>query len=194
MLKDDPEFLNDLTPCFQENDAMIHHIASAKTDATVAKRILKLMQELGLGLGADGWCLAAHAQTLGHERTTEYPLLQDRAVAVVANHTRMVGGPEGVHLVDTLLSLGVNVEHVFALSTDFGATRPTAHTSKTGPMAPLAWTFTALRGQPQAATIPAKGIDVVVSTSKTWARFYTYVSTSCWSWKPAPKPGSTCWC
>ena len=74
---------------------MIHHIASAKTDATVAKRILKLMQEVGLIWALAGWCFAAACPNLGHERTTEYlPLLQDRVVAVVANHTSMVGEPK----------------------------------------------------------------------------------------------------
>ena len=94
---------------------VIHHIASAKTDAIVAKRISKLMQELGLVWLLVGWCMSTQAQILGNERTAEYlPLLNDRAVAVVANHTSMVGGPEGTHLVDTLLSLGIEVKHVFA--------------------------------------------------------------------------------
>ena len=44
------------------------------------------------------------------------PLLYGRSVAVVANPTSMVGS---THLVDTLLSLGVNVQQVFALEHGF---------------------------------------------------------------------------
>ena len=49
---------------------------------------------------------------LGNAQTDAYlPMLMDKHVAVVGNHTSVV---DGVHLVDTLLSSGVNVMHVFA--------------------------------------------------------------------------------
>ncbi|NNK80600.1 MAG: DUF1343 domain-containing protein, partial [Flavobacteriales bacterium] len=49
---------------------------------------------------------------LGAERTESYiPLIKGKAVAVVANHTSMVGS---VHLIDTLIALGVDLKHVYA--------------------------------------------------------------------------------
>ena len=86
MLDDDPEFLN-------------------RFDATVAKRILKLMTDLGLtcllcfvmGAMACGQTEKVPMQ-LGNAQTDEYlPLLLGRQVALVGNHTSMVGD---VHLVD----------------------------------------------------------------------------------------------
>ena len=49
MLDDDPEFLNrfDTMPPGKRGNA-VHQIASAKTDATVAKGILKLITDFGL--------------------------------------------------------------------------------------------------------------------------------------------------
>ena len=181
MLDEDPEFLKRFDAMLPEKRrGMIHHIASAKTDATVAKRILKLMQELGLIWALMGWCFAAHAQILGHERTTEYvPLLQGRAVAVVANHTSMIGGPEGVHLVDTLLSLGVEVKHVFAPEHGFRGDAANGAHIEDGIDAATGLNIFSLHGsnrKPQPSQL--KGIDVVVfDIQDVGARFYTYVST-----------------
>lgn len=48
----------------------------------------------------------------GAERLDEYlPFLINKKIGIVLNHTAMVGE---VHLLDTLLSLGVKVEMVFA--------------------------------------------------------------------------------
>ena len=53
---------------------------------------------------------------LGNAQTQLYlPQLLGKEVAVVGNHTSMVGSDAGgVHLVDTLLASGVEVVHVFA--------------------------------------------------------------------------------
>ena len=52
------------------------------------------------------------ALRVGAERTAEYvPLLEGKRVAVVTNQTGRVGA---VHLVDTLVGLGVRVTKVFA--------------------------------------------------------------------------------
>ena len=181
MLDDDPEFLKRFDAMLPgKRRGMIHHIASAKTDATVAKRILKLMQELGLVWALLGWCLSAQAQTLGHARTADYvPLLQDRAVAVVANHTSMVGGPEGTHLVDTLLSLGVEVKHVFAPEHGFRGDAANGAHIEDGTDAATGLDIFSLHGsnrKPQPSQL--NGIDVVVfDIQDVGARFYTYVST-----------------
>ena len=52
------------------------------------------------------------ALVLGAERLNQYlPFIQDKRVALAVNHTSLLGGQ---HLVDTLLSLGVNIKKVFA--------------------------------------------------------------------------------
>ena len=116
MLDDDPEFL-------QRFDAMlpgkrrnaIHQIASAKTDATIAKRILKLMNELGLALLL--LCLAipgAHGQdiVLGNAQMDVYlSWLHSKRVAVVGNPQRGRRRPPRGHL----LARGIDIRHVFAL-------------------------------------------------------------------------------
>ena len=112
MLDDDSEFL-------QRFDAMlpgkrrnaIHQIASAKTDATIAKRILKLMNELGLALLLR-LAIPERTAVLGNAQMDVYlSWLHSKRVAVVGNHTSVVGD---VHLVDTLLARGIDIRHVFA--------------------------------------------------------------------------------
>ena len=68
---------------------------------------------LGLLLG-----LMGHAQVkTGAEQLNRYrPILYGKSVAVVANPTSVVGDQ---HLIDTLLSLGVDVRKVFALEHGF---------------------------------------------------------------------------
>ena len=52
------------------------------------------------------------AVIVGAERTETYlPLLQGKKVGILTNHTGRIGS---VHLVDTLLSLGVQIQTVFA--------------------------------------------------------------------------------
>ena len=56
----------------------------------------------------------------GAEQTTEYfPLLKGKKIAVVANHTSLVGGK---HLVDTLLKSGISIQKVFAPEHGFRGT------------------------------------------------------------------------
>ncbi|MFN3940186.1 MAG: exo-beta-N-acetylmuramidase NamZ domain-containing protein, partial [Chitinophagales bacterium] len=70
------------------------------------------------------------------EQTDKYlPLLKGKKVALVVNHTALV---KNTHLVDTLLSLGINIsaiyapEHGFRGEQDDGATVQDAIDSKTG--------------------------------------------------------------
>lgn len=114
----------------------------------------------------------------GAERTANYfdRLLSCKAIAVVANQTSMVGM---VHLVDTLVSAGVNVVKVFAPEHGFrGEDEAGAHINnaidpKTG------LPIVSLYGQkkkPDKADL--QGIDLVVfDIQDVGARFYTYIST-----------------
>ena len=118
---------------------------------------------------------------LGHENIRDIFESCARApIAVVANHTSIVPGEWGpVHLVDTLLSLGINVQKVFAPEHGF---RGNAHNganidddldSKTG--LPLL----SLHGKHRKPT-PSMMEDirmVVFDIQDIGARFYTYLST-----------------
>ena len=184
MLDDDPDFLarfDAMLPGKRRN--AMHHIASAKTDATVAKRILKLMNELGLmWIGLCLTCLTLGAQgqapvTLGNARTEVYlPLLEDQKVAVVGNHTSVVGDR---HLVDVLLSQGVDVQHVFAPEHGFRGEAAHGADVEDGVDAKTGLTLYSLHGKhkkPQPEQLD--GVDVVVfDIQDVGARFYTYMST-----------------
>lgn len=181
MLDDDQEFL-------QRFDAMlpgkrrnaIHQIASAKTDATVAKRILKLMNDLGLALLL--LCLAAQSLqaqdiVLGNSRMEAYlPLLQSKHVAVVGNHTSVVGQ---VHLVDTLLSLGVDLRCVFAPEHGFRGEAANGADIRDGTDPDTGLPIYSLHGKhrkPQPEQLA--DLDVLVfDVQDVGARFYTYISS-----------------
>lgn len=103
-------------------------------------------------------------------------LIQGKSVAVVANQTSMVGN---THLVDTLISLGLNIkvifapEHGFRNMADAGETIVNGKDPETGvPLISLYGTHF----KPTPADLA--GIDVVIfDIQDVGARFYTYIST-----------------
>jgi uncharacterized protein YbbC (DUF1343 family) len=113
----------------------------------------------------------------GAERTEEYlPLLKNKKVAIVANHTSMV---ENTHLVDMLLSLKVNIVQVFAPEhgfrgiADAGEKVTTSTDEKTG------LPIVSLYGKNKKPTADQlKDVDIVLfDIQDVGARFYTYIST-----------------
>ena len=113
----------------------------------------------------------------GAERMNVYlPLLKGKAVAVFANQTSMV---KNTHLVDTLLSSGINVvkifgpEHGFRGDADAGEHVGDAKDKKTG--IPVI----SLYGNHKKPTAEDfKGIDVLVyDIQDVGVRFYTYISS-----------------
>ena len=65
-------------------------------------------------------CQKERTLKLGVERTTSYlPLLENKKVGVVGNQTSMIGN---THLVDSLLSLGIDVVKVFSPEHGFRGT------------------------------------------------------------------------
>lgn len=113
----------------------------------------------------------------GAERTELYvPKLRGKSVAIVSNHTSQVGG---THLVDTLLSLGVDIkvimspEHGFRGTADAGAKVKDGRDPKTG--LPIVSLYGRHR-KPTAEDLA--GVDVVVfDLQDVGVRFYTYIST-----------------
>jgi len=103
-------------------------------------------------------------------------LIEDKAVAVVANQTSMTGQ---THLLDNLLSLGINVKVIFAPEHGFremapdGDTIPDENDPATGiPLKSLYGT----RMKPSSEDLA--GIDVVIfDIQDVGVRFYTYIST-----------------
>lgn len=113
----------------------------------------------------------------GAERISLYlPLLKDKKVAILSNHTSMVGN---THLVDTLISLKVNVvkvfapEHGFRGIADAGQKIITSTDEKTG------LPIISLYGKNKKPTPEQLAdIDIVLfDIQDVGARFYTYIST-----------------
>ena len=166
------------------------NINKAKSPMTVAKRIGLLMNELGLSL-----CMAIVFMSgiqalgqeptspirLGNERTEVYlPLLQGKRVGVVGNHTSHIGGrPEATHLVDTLLSMQVDVTCVFAPEHGFRGEAANGAHIRDGVDLATGLPILSLHGshrKPQPEDMSE--LDVVVfDIQDVGARFYTYVST-----------------
>jgi uncharacterized protein YbbC (DUF1343 family) len=113
----------------------------------------------------------------GAERLDMYlPMLQDKKVGIVANHTSVIGD---VHLVDSLLSLGVDIrkiftpEHGFRGTADAGERISTSVDYRTGlPLISLYGNHLKPSGD------DLKDLDIVIyDIQDVGARFYTYIST-----------------
>ena len=113
----------------------------------------------------------------GAERMNVYlPMLKDKAVAVFANQTSMVNN---THLVDTLLSSGINVvkifgpEHGFRGDADAGEHVSDAKDKKTG------LPVISLYGKHKKLTAEDfKDVDVLIfDIQDVGVRFYTYISS-----------------
>lgn len=104
------------------------------------------------------------------------PLLQEKTIGVVANQTSIIGNS---HLVDTLLSLGIEIrriytpEHGFRGTADAGAHVNNSSDGKTG------LPIVSLYGKNKKPTPEMlHGIDVILfDLQDVGVRFYTYIST-----------------
>lgn len=109
--------------------------------------------------------------------TAEYfPLLQNKRIGIVANHTSTFGA---VHLVDSLISAGFKVQRVFGPEHGFRGTAPAGEYVETYTDDLTGVEVYSLYGKnrvPSAASL--KDIDVLVfDIQDVGARFYTYIST-----------------
>jgi uncharacterized protein YbbC (DUF1343 family) len=121
----------------------------------------------------------AQSQTLrlGAERTEIYlPKLEHKSVGLVGNQTSLLGN---THLVDTLLSLGVNLKTIFSPEHGFrGDAEAGAHIQH-GKDVRTGLPIVSLYGQNKK---PSKeqvaGLDVIIfDLQDVGTRFYTYIST-----------------
>ncbi|MEO6540059.1 MAG: DUF1343 domain-containing protein, partial [Ferruginibacter sp.] len=133
---------------------------------------------LALLLNAYGVTAQSSASVItGAERMPVYlPMLKGKAVAVFANQTSMV---KNIHLVDTLISSGINVvkifgpEHGFRGTADAGEHVGDAKDAKTGlPVISLYGTHK------KPTPDDLKGVDVLIfDIQDVGVRFYTFISS-----------------
>ena len=113
----------------------------------------------------------------GAEQTYVYlPLLEGKNVGVVANQTSMI---DNTHLVDSLLSLGVNIVKVFSPEHGFRGKADAGELVKDGIDVKTGLPLVSLYGgnkKPKFTDL--KGLDIIVfDIQDVGARFYTYIST-----------------
>jgi uncharacterized protein YbbC (DUF1343 family) len=104
------------------------------------------------------------------------PAIKNKTIALVANHTSMVGK---THLVDTLISMGANIKKIFCPEHGFRGTDEAGKTIKNGKDEKTGIPIISLYGKklkPSAEDL--SGIDVVIyDIQDVGVRFYTYIST-----------------
>lgn len=123
--------------------------------------------------------LQAQALRTGAEQTEKLlPLLHHKRVALVVNQTSIVGQAQ-THLLDTLLSMGVDVKKVFAPEHGFRGNADAGETVKNGRDVKSGLPILSLYGKNKKPTQEQLAdIDVVVfDIQDVGARFYTYIST-----------------
>jgi uncharacterized protein YbbC (DUF1343 family) len=137
----------------------------------------KIKQIICIGLLLLTFSVNAQKLVLGAERTNIYlPLLKNKKIAIVGNQTSMIAN---THLVDSLLSLKVNVvkvfspEHGFRGKADAGTKVEDETDEKTG------LPIISLYGKNKNPTVEQlKGIELLLfDIQDVGARFYTYIST-----------------
>lgn len=113
----------------------------------------------------------------GAEQTTLYfPLLQNKRIAVVANHTSLIGE---THLVDSLLASGFQVVRIFSPEHGFRGNTGAGQTIKNGTDPKTGLPVISLYGKhKKPVSGDLKDVNMVVfDIQDVGARFYTYIST-----------------
>jgi len=115
--------------------------------------------------------------TLGAERFEEYlPLLEGKRVALVVNQTSVIGN---THLVDTLLSLEINVKKVFAPEHGFRGDADAGTAVQNSKDVKTGLSIISLYGSTKKPSpTHLQDIDVIIfDIQDVGVRFYTYIST-----------------
>ena len=160
----------------------------------MAKRFLALFASLlyiSLIINAQGLqLLDARDAVAGATRMEKYlPMLKNKRVGVVANQTSIMDN--GTHLVDTLLSQGVDIvkiftpEHGFRGTADEGATIASSVDEKTG--IPIVSLY-GKNKKPTSEQLQGIGI-IVFDLQDVGCRFYTYISTMTYVMEAAAENG-----
>ncbi len=113
----------------------------------------------------------------GSDQTEVYlPMLENRRIAVMANQTTMVGNR---HLVDTLVSLGIDVKKIFSAEHGFRGNEADGTLIKDGKDPVTGLPIISLYGKNRKPTpTQLSDIDIVVfDIQDVGARFYTFISS-----------------
>ena len=113
----------------------------------------------------------------GAEQTENYiPLLKNKKIAVVANHTTIIGN---THLVDSLLSLGINVVKIFSPEHGFRGTVEAGEHVKNYKDEKTGLPVISLYGSSKKPNLEdLDGLDIIVfDLQDVGVRYYTYIST-----------------
>ncbi|GCC51936.1 DUF1343 domain-containing protein [Chryseotalea sanaruensis] len=104
------------------------------------------------------------------------PLLQNKPIAMVVNHTAMVGS---THLVDTLLKSGINIKKIMAPEHGFRGKADAGETVKDGADSKTGLPIVSLYGNNKKPTNEQlSDVDIVVfDIQDVGVRFFTYIST-----------------
>lgn len=123
----------------------------------------------------------------------ELPRLEGKRVAVVGNHTSRLFN--GTHLVDSLLSRGVQVTKVFAPEHGFRGTADAGEHVKDGVDTQTGLPIISLYGnnrKPTAAQL--EGLDVILfDIQDVGVRLYTYISTMTYVMEACEANGASFW-
>ena len=114
---------------------------------------------------------------VGAQRTEVYlPLLKNKAVAIVTNQTGTLGK---THLVDSLLSLGVNIKKVMSPEHGFRGQAAAGEHVNSGKDIKTGLPIVSLYGSHRKpTTADLQDIDIVIfDIQDVGVRFYTYIST-----------------
>ena len=119
---------------------------------------------------------------VGANQTGKYlPKLADKSVGIVGNQTTLIQARDGgyVHLVDSLLNRGVDIEKVFAPEHGFRGKADAGEVVKDGVDEKTGLPIISLYGKNKMPTREQlEGLDILVfDIQDVGVRFYTYIST-----------------
>lgn len=124
---------------------------------------------------------------VGAERVDQYlHLLRGKRVGIVANHTSMI---QKSHLVDSLLSLGIDIKYIFAPEHGFRGDASEGENIKDGIDTKTGVKIISLHGNTKAPSQEIlKELDILVfDIQDVGLRFYTYLSTLHYTMSEAAK-------
>ena len=114
---------------------------------------------------------------LGNEQFAEYlPLIKQKRVGLIVNHTSLV---KNTHLVDSLLSLGIQISKIFAPEHGFRGMADAGETFGNGKDKKTGISIISLYGKHKKPTKEDfEDLDIIIfDIQDVGARFYTYIST-----------------
>ncbi len=122
------------------------------------------------------WCKAQEIIPGSYSTDVYFPLLKNKRVAIVANHTSLI---KATHLVDTLLSSGINVKKIFSPEHGFRGIAEAGEKVKNEKDYRTGLPIISLYGKHfKPTTSDLHGIDIVLfDIQDVGVRCYTYLST-----------------